>query len=296
MFKLVTLAAATAMAVTISSAAERRAPVFSEATLAALDPTRAGRMGVPSRRGRRGARPPPRDGAALYRRYAERRGRTHAAARQHPAHPASSPASSMATRAAISTRACCSLMVSTMRARSARSARHMRLDPGCVMCWWGEALANGPNINAGMDDANNRAALAALDRAKAALGSVSPEERALIEAQLLRYSPMRRQRPRRARYRLCRRHARRRRALPGERRHRDPRRRSRDEHQPLELLDGGRGPDHRSHRHGDRAGRAGDRAQSCPPAGRASLYPPDGGGAAGKGRGGRRHIGGGDAA
>ncbi|WP_260583150.1 hypothetical protein [Sphingopyxis sp. PET50] len=71
--------------------------------------------------------------------------------------------------------------------RSFREAR--QLDPGCVMCWWGEALANGPNINAGMDDANNRAALAALDRAKAALGSVSPEERALIEAQLLRYSP-----------------------------------------------------------------------------------------------------------
>ena len=26
-----------------------------------------------------------------------------------------------------------------------------RLDPGCAMCWWGEALAHGPNINAPMD-------------------------------------------------------------------------------------------------------------------------------------------------
>jgi len=26
-----------------------------------------------------------------------------------------------------------------------------RLDPGCAMCLWGEALAHGPNINAPMD-------------------------------------------------------------------------------------------------------------------------------------------------
>jgi tetratricopeptide (TPR) repeat protein len=70
--------------------------------------------------------------------------------------------------------------------RSFAEAR--RLAPDCAMCWWGEALANGPNINAGMDDAQNRAALAALGEAREALDRVSPLERELIEAQILRYS------------------------------------------------------------------------------------------------------------
>ncbi len=47
--------------------------------------------------------------------------------------------------------------------RSFRQAQ--ALAPDCALCFWGEALANGPNINAGMDDAGNRAALAALERA-----------------------------------------------------------------------------------------------------------------------------------
>lgn len=70
--------------------------------------------------------------------------------------------------------------------RSFEQAR--RLAPDCAICWWGEALANGPNINAGMDDDQNRAALAALGEARKSLDRVSPLERELIEAQLLRYS------------------------------------------------------------------------------------------------------------
>ena len=61
-------------------------------------------------------------------------------------------------------------------------------DPACAMCWWGIALANGPNINAGMDDAANRAALEALDKASAMAEALSPLERDLIKAQKLRYS------------------------------------------------------------------------------------------------------------
>jgi hypothetical protein len=33
-----------------------------------------------------------------------------------------------------------------------------RLDPDCAMCWWGEALAWGPNINLPMDMPSGRAA------------------------------------------------------------------------------------------------------------------------------------------
>jgi hypothetical protein len=33
-----------------------------------------------------------------------------------------------------------------------------RLDPQCAMCWWGEALSWGPNINLPMDDASGVAA------------------------------------------------------------------------------------------------------------------------------------------
>ena len=63
-----------------------------------------------------------------------------------------------------------------------------RLEPDCAMCLWGIALANGPNINSGMDDAANRAALAALERASTMTGALSDTERALIAAQMLRYS------------------------------------------------------------------------------------------------------------
>ncbi|MGH6780736.1 MAG: hypothetical protein ACREB5_01330 [Sphingomonadaceae bacterium] len=70
--------------------------------------------------------------------------------------------------------------------RSFREAQ--RLDPGCAMCWWGEALALGPNINAPMDERDRAAALAAMDRTMALRGGASPMERALIEAVARRYS------------------------------------------------------------------------------------------------------------
>lgn len=63
-----------------------------------------------------------------------------------------------------------------------------RLDPGCAMCWWGEALALGPNINAPMDDRDRNAALAAMDRALALRAHASPLEQALIDALVHRYS------------------------------------------------------------------------------------------------------------
>jgi len=70
--------------------------------------------------------------------------------------------------------------------RSFREAQ--RLDPGCAMCWWGEAVALGPNINAPMDDRDHSAALDAMDRAMALRSGTTPMERALIEAVAQRYS------------------------------------------------------------------------------------------------------------
>lgn len=70
--------------------------------------------------------------------------------------------------------------------RSFREAQ--RLAPGCAMCWWGEAVALGPNINAPMDGRDHDAALNALDRAMALRSGASPMERALIEAAARRYS------------------------------------------------------------------------------------------------------------
>lgn len=70
--------------------------------------------------------------------------------------------------------------------RSFREAQ--RLDPDCAMCWWGEAVALGPNINAPMDARDRDAALKALDRAMALRARTTPVERALIEAAASRYS------------------------------------------------------------------------------------------------------------
>ena len=62
-----------------------------------------------------------------------------------------------------------------------------RLDPKCAMCWWGEALAWGPNINLPMDSASGVAAFAALQGALARRGDASPMEQALIDALAVRY-------------------------------------------------------------------------------------------------------------
>lgn len=63
----------------------------------------------------------------------------------------------------------------------------LRHDPGCGMCWWGIALAYGPNINAPMDRDGARRAYAAIVQAKA-LAPGSPElEREMIAALAARY-------------------------------------------------------------------------------------------------------------
>ena len=63
-----------------------------------------------------------------------------------------------------------------------------RLDPSCAMCFWGEALAHGPNINAPITPDANALALKALAKAQALSGNVTPAERALIIALAKRYS------------------------------------------------------------------------------------------------------------
>jgi tetratricopeptide (TPR) repeat protein len=64
-----------------------------------------------------------------------------------------------------------------------------RLDPDCAMCYWGEAWVLGPNINAPMDPAANRPALAALENAQRLASRATPREQALIGALAARYSP-----------------------------------------------------------------------------------------------------------
>ncbi len=70
--------------------------------------------------------------------------------------------------------------------RSFREAQ--KLDPQCAMCWWGEAVALGPNINAPMDDRDRDAALKAMERARALRANAKPLEQSLIDAVALRYS------------------------------------------------------------------------------------------------------------
>ena len=64
-----------------------------------------------------------------------------------------------------------------------------RLDPSCAMCFWGEALAFGPNINMPMDAASGMAAFAAIQQAQQVLDDESAKERSLIDAQAVRYVP-----------------------------------------------------------------------------------------------------------
>ena len=70
--------------------------------------------------------------------------------------------------------------------RSFRAAQ--ALDPECAMCFWGEAYAHGPNINAPMDPAVNARAVAAAGRARALRDRATPWERDLIDTIATRYS------------------------------------------------------------------------------------------------------------
>ena len=70
--------------------------------------------------------------------------------------------------------------------RAFRKAR--TLDPDCAICYWGEALVLGPNINAPMDAASFAPALDAVSKAHALSRKASAKERALIEALAARYT------------------------------------------------------------------------------------------------------------
>ncbi len=62
------------------------------------------------------------------------------------------------------------------------------LDPKCAICYWGEAIALGPNINAPMSDEAGEQALIAIEKAQSLKEHASRRERALIDAGKLRYS------------------------------------------------------------------------------------------------------------
>jgi tetratricopeptide (TPR) repeat protein len=62
-----------------------------------------------------------------------------------------------------------------------------KLDPDCAICFWGEALVLGPNINLPMQEDAVAPAYAAAQKAQALAAKASPRERALITALTVRY-------------------------------------------------------------------------------------------------------------
>lgn len=73
-------------------------------------------------------------------------------------------------------------------AEAARSFREAyRLEPRCALCYWGEALVLGPNINAPMDPSTVPQAYASAQKAMTLADSVSDKEKALIQALTKRY-------------------------------------------------------------------------------------------------------------
>ena len=65
--------------------------------------------------------------------------------------------------------------------------RAQEIDPECAMCYWGEAFAHGPNINAPMFDEAVAPAFAAINKAIALRDNASEKEQALINALGYRY-------------------------------------------------------------------------------------------------------------
>jgi len=63
-----------------------------------------------------------------------------------------------------------------------------KADPNCAMCYWGEAFALGPNINAPMDPSANAPAYAAAQKALALIDGASEKEADLIRALSVRYA------------------------------------------------------------------------------------------------------------
>jgi len=70
--------------------------------------------------------------------------------------------------------------------RSYREA--LAADPGCAICWWGIALAAGPNINAPMTEEGGRTARRALREAVRLRDGAAPLERELIRALARRHA------------------------------------------------------------------------------------------------------------
>lgn len=62
-----------------------------------------------------------------------------------------------------------------------------KLDPECAMCFWGEALVLGPNINLPMMEDAVAPAFAALEKARLLSPKATPREQALIAALATRY-------------------------------------------------------------------------------------------------------------
>lgn len=63
-----------------------------------------------------------------------------------------------------------------------------KIDPACAMCFWGEALVLGPNINAPMFPEAVAPAVEAARKAATLITAANPMERALINALTQRYS------------------------------------------------------------------------------------------------------------
>src|SRR5262249_62420909 len=62
-----------------------------------------------------------------------------------------------------------------------------KLDPDCAMCFWGEALVLGPNINLPMVEEAVAPAFAAMQKARTLAAKANPREQALITALSARY-------------------------------------------------------------------------------------------------------------
>ncbi len=62
------------------------------------------------------------------------------------------------------------------------------LDPACAMCFWGEGLSFGSNINAPFEAPRGTAGLIAAEKARSLAENTSEKEAALIEALATRYS------------------------------------------------------------------------------------------------------------
>ena len=81
------------------------------------------------------------------------------------------------------------LMYGFNHAEAARSFQYAQtLDPTCAMCFWGEALVLGPNINAPMADSAVPQAWTAVVQARALAKGASEKEQALIQAVAKRYA------------------------------------------------------------------------------------------------------------